>query len=91
MASRRKLKKAIRFVTTELVTEIYILSFFKEVEEKKLDEVVAKAMDVNNQFIMRVSNYDGKDDPKIVKAYFSKLREDWTKSVKALAEEVGKL
>lgn len=91
MASKRKLKKVIKFVTTELVSEIYILSFFKEVNETKLDELVSKAMDINNQFVSRISHSDGKDDPKIVKAYFKKLREDWGNSVKELADEIGKL
>lgn len=91
MASRRKLKKAIKFVTADLVTEMYVLSFFKEVDEVKLDELVTKALDMNDQFVLRVSHVDGKDDPKMVKAYFNKLREDWTNSVLEIAEEVGKL
>lgn len=91
MANRRKLKKAIKFVTTELITEIYILSFFKEVSEEKLDELVNKVVEMNDKFVPRVSHADGKKDSKIVKAYFKKLREDWTNAVKEIAEEAGKL
>lgn len=91
MASRRKLKKVIKFVTGELVSEMYILSFFKEVDEKKLDELIGKALDMNDLFVQRISHVDGKEDAKIVKAYFRNLRNEWSDKVAEIADEVGKL
>lgn len=91
MASRRKLKKAINFVSTELVTEMYILSFFKEVDEKALDALVGRAIDMNEELISRINHVDGKKDSKIVKTYFNKIRQDWTDTVADIVDEVGKL
>lgn len=91
MASRRNLKKVIKQITGELISEMYVLSFFKEVDENKLDELVEKALEMNATFVKRISHVDGKDDPKIVKAYFKNLHDNWSKSVADLAEEVGKL
>lgn len=91
MASRRKLKKAIKAISNELVAEIYILSFFKEVKEEKLNEVVDKALVMNEEFVSRVNHVDGKNDSKVVRAYFKKLREDWTNAIQEIVKEVEKL
>lgn len=91
MASRRKLKKAINFVSTELITEMYILSFFKEIDEQALDALVDKVIEMTDNLTKRVNHSDGKEDAKIVKQYFNKLREDWNSSINEIVEEVGKL
>ncbi len=91
MASRRKLKKAIRFVSTELITEMYILSLFKKIDGQVIDDIVMKVVQMNDNLVARVNHVDGKEDSKIVKSYFKKLREDWEKGIEEIMEEVGKL
>ena len=91
MASKRKLKKAINFVTNEIVLEIYVLSFFKEIKEEKLDVLVDKTLDIRDEFIKRINHVDGKKDSKIVKSYFNNIREEWGKSIDELVKEVESL
>jgi len=71
MASRKKLKKTIQFVTSELITDIYFrLLMSKNIENEKIDNL-------NKEFILRTNRPDGKHNPKLVKAYFRKLFADW--------------
>ncbi|MEI7501864.1 MAG: hypothetical protein WCJ61_01125 [Paludibacter sp.] len=78
MASRKKLKKTIQFVTSELITDIYFrLLMSKDIENEKIDTLVVDIMALNKEFILRANCPDGKDNPKLVKAYFRKLFTDW--------------
>ncbi|MEI8085549.1 MAG: hypothetical protein WCG93_04960 [Paludibacter sp.] len=78
MASRKKLKKTIQFVTSELITDIYFrLLMSKDIENEKIDTLVIDIMALNKEFILRANRPDGKDNPKLVKAYFRKLFADW--------------
>ncbi|NDV47109.1 hypothetical protein D0T49_08630 [Paludibacter sp. 221] len=91
MASRRKLKKTIHYITSELVTEMYVMSLFKKIEEEKLDNLVDKTINTKDEFISRVNHVDGKKDSKIVKSYFRKLRTDWLTAIENLVEEAKAL
>ena len=78
MASRKKLKKTIQFVTSELITDIYFrVLMSKTIENEKIDALVVDIMALNTEFILRVNRPDGKENPKLVKAYFRKLFADW--------------
>ena len=78
MASRKKLKKTIQFVTSELITDIYFrLLMSKDIENEKIDLLVIDIMALNKEFILRANRPDGKENPKLVKAYFRKLFADW--------------
>ena len=78
MASRKKLKKTIQFVTSELITDIYFrLLMSKDIENEKIDTLVVSIMALNKEFILRANRPDGKENPKLVKAYFRKLFFDW--------------
>jgi len=78
MASRRKLKKTIQFVTSELITDIYFRCLMsKDIEDTKIEALVIEIMALNNEFILRANRPDGKENPTLVKAYFRKLFSDW--------------
>lgn len=78
MASRKKLKKTIQFVTSELITDIYFRCLTsKDIENEKVEALVVTIMALNKEFILRANRPDGKNNPQIVKAYFRKLFSDW--------------
>lgn len=90
MASRRKLKQTIRFVSSELITDIYFRCLMsKKVDEKKVDDLVVKIMTLTREYILRVNRPDGKDNPKLVKAYFKKLFSDWQAAMDQVIKEIG--
>jgi hypothetical protein len=89
MASRRKLKQTIRFVSSELITDIYFRCLMsKKVDEQKVDDLVVKIMTLTREYILRVNRPDGKENPKLIKAYFRKLYADWQAAMEQIIKEI---
>ena len=92
MASRRKLKQTIKFVSSELITDIYFRCLMsKKLDAQKVDDLVVEIMALSREFTLRVNRPDGKDNPKLVKAYFRKLYADWQKSMAKIIKEIETL
>jgi hypothetical protein len=92
MASRRKLKKTIKFVSSELITDIYFRCLLsKNVEEQKVDSLVVNVMELNREYVLRANRPDGKDNPKLVKTYFQKLFFDWQLAMEKVIKEIESL
>jgi len=92
MASRRKLKKTIKFVSSELITDIYFRCLLsKKVEEQKVDSLVVNVMELNREYVLRANCPDGKDNPKLVKTYFRKLFSDWQLAMEKVIKEIEAL
>jgi hypothetical protein len=92
MASRRNLKKTIKFVSSELITDIYFRCLMsKKIDDQKVDNMVIEIMALNREFVLRVNRPDGKDNPKLVKAYFRKLFSDWQTAMDKLIKEIETL
>ena len=92
MASRRKLKKTIKFVSSELITDIYFRCLVsKNIEDQKVDSLVVNIMELNREYLLRVNCPDGKDNPKLVKNYFRKLFADWQIAMEKVIKEIEAL
>jgi len=92
MASRRKLKSTIKFVSSELITDIYFRCLMsKNVEEQKVAGLVENIMALNREYILRANRPNGKDNPKLVKAYFKKLFADWQVEMEKVIKEIEAL
>lgn len=85
MASKRNLKKDINYLTYELLAECFTYQFFHaDLDSKKVNEVSSIILNTRNDLIKRINHIENKDDPKLVKEYFKKIRSDFKKSVDAL-------
>jgi hypothetical protein len=92
MASRRNLKKTINFVSSELITDIYFRCLMsRSLEDQKIDSLVVEIMAVNREFILRVNRPDGKENSKLVKAYFLKLFFDWQIAMEKIVKEIERI
>jgi hypothetical protein len=92
MASRRKLKKTIKFVSFELITEIYFRCLTsKKVEDQEIDKLVVDIMSLSREYILRVNRPDGKNNPKLVNSYFYKLFADWQTAMEKVMKEVDSI
>lgn len=92
MASRRKLKKTIKFVSSELITDIYFRCLVsKNAEDQKVESLVVNVMELNREYLLRVNCPDGKDNPKLVKNYFRKLFADWQIAMEKVIKEIEAL
>jgi hypothetical protein len=85
MASKRNLKKDINYLTFDLLAECFTYeSFHKEASPELIDEVAKSILDNRNDLIGRINHLDSKDEPKLIRETFSKIRKDFEKSVEAL-------
>ncbi len=92
MASRRKLKQTIQFVSSELITDIYFRCLMsKEIDDQKVDKIVIEIMSLNREFVLRVNRPDGKNNPKLVKTYFRKLFSDWQTAIEKVITKIEKI
>ncbi|MDD3320498.1 MAG: hypothetical protein PHS59_03545 [Paludibacter sp.] len=92
MASRRKLKKTIQFVSSELISDIYIRCLMsKDVDLELVEKISVDIMKTNVEFILRANRPDGKDNPKLVKAYYRNLFADWQKAMDIITAEMDKI
>jgi len=92
MASRRKLKQTIQFVSSELITDIYFRCLMsKDIKDQKVDDLVVQIMALTKEFILRANHPDGKETPKLVKTYYRKLYADWQVAIEKLIKEIESL
>jgi phage-related tail protein len=92
MASRKDLKKSIKFVSLELATECFIkFSYNPKAKEENVNAILDKIGDLDTDLIARVNHTDGKENRKVTKNYYKKLIEDWNKGVKEIIGEIEKL
>lgn len=77
MASVRELKKDIDYLIYEVISDCFVFSgLHPDVKSDELSALISEAVDFRNDLIARVNNPDGKDNPKIVKAYYKSLQKD---------------
>ncbi len=89
MANLRDLKKDINYLASEIVTQGYMkLSLMEEIKEENMVPVLSEAIEMRNEFIARANHPDGKDNKKLVKSYYKKLREDLLKKTMELLEKL---
>lgn len=92
MAKRRILKKEISYVAGELFSEVLVCKLFiPDINEDKADALMARILDMQDEFIRRAGTPDAKENKRLVKEYYRKLRVDLQTEVNAVADEIGAL
>ena len=92
MAKRRILKKEISYVAGDLFLETLIcMLYVPGVDSGKADVVMARILDMQDEYVRRANRPDGKDNKKRVKEYYRKLRADLQTEINAIATEIGEL
>ena len=91
MANRRNLKKEINFVTGELLAEcLFNKQYGPGTNAAKADELIGQIIGIQDEYLQRV-NANGGKEPKQVKAYYKKLREDFDAAVDGVFEGLSEL
>lgn len=92
MAKRRTLKRNIGYVTGELFTEVLVAKMLvPNIEHNKADELMGRILDMQDAYVQRAANPDGKENKKLVKEYYQKLYKDLQAEIDAIAAEIGEL
>ena len=92
MASVRGLKKDIDSLIFEVISDCFVYSGVHPYN--KTDEVsaiITDAVNFRNDLIARVNNPDGKDNPKIVKAFYKSVGKDLLSGVDKLFKRLSAL
>lgn len=92
MASRRKLKKTIQFVSGELMEDALFKTLLsKKNITEKTDKLLVEISNLNTEFTKRAGKPDAKDNPALVRKYYNKLFADWNKGVEKIIQEMEKI
>jgi hypothetical protein len=92
MASIRELKKDIDYLIFEVISDCFVYSgIHPENESDKLSAIISDSVAFRNDLIARVNNPDGKDNPKIVKAYYKSVEKDLITGVDKLFDRLSTL
>lgn len=91
MANLRNLKKGIAENADVLIEELWFKNIYRDSDPKKTSELIVRAAAFKREFIRRANHIDAKNDPKAVKAYFSKLYDDMKTELVAIIDEINKL
>ena len=76
MASRRKLKKDIDFLTFEVISDCYNHIYLHSENEEKVIDIIKETVVNRNSLVARVNHPDGKNNPKLVKTYYKSIFND---------------
>jgi hypothetical protein len=92
MASVRELKKDIDYLIYEVISDCFVFSgLHPEMKSDELSAIISDAVDFRNDLIARVNNPDGKDNPKIVKAYYKSVEKDLLTGVDKLFSRLSEM
>lgn len=76
MASKRKLKKEVINIAVALFEDAHLLrTLSTEEQAERLEQLMDDIIVFTDDTIRRVHRPDGKDNPKLVKAYYAQLRQ----------------
>jgi hypothetical protein len=90
MASVRELKKDIDYLVFEVISDCFVYSnIHPDNKSDALSTLISDAVEFRNDLIARVNNPDGKDNPKIVKAYYKTVEKDLLTGVDKLFERLS--
>jgi hypothetical protein len=90
MASIRELKKDIDYLIFEVISDCFVFSnVHPDNKSDELSALISDAVAFRNELIARVNNPDGKDNPKIVKAYYKSVEKDLITGVDKLFERLS--
>ena len=89
MATKRRLKKEIEFMSSQLIGDcIDFLENYEDKEDTTMLSIIEEAVRLNNNMLDRACHPDGKDNPKLVKNHYKQLKTDF---IKGLDQAYGKL
>lgn len=84
MASVKRLKKDIEFHSAQLIGDcIEYIEYFEGANDDAALEIIKDAVKLHNEMLDRANHPDGKDNPKLVKAHYQKLRKDYVSGLDA--------
>jgi hypothetical protein len=96
MASVRNLKKDIDMLMSLVLNDcFYVIEYNPKVDAQAVMQIAGGIIEKHHEFRARVNHPDGKDNPKLVKKYYSELMSDLfaasDEALEALSAEIKKV
>ncbi|MDO4707502.1 MAG: hypothetical protein Q4A61_03645 [Porphyromonadaceae bacterium] len=92
MASKRKLKKQVVELSSWLFADAMVIRLVSDADKQEaVNELIDDIMVWTDDTIRRIAHPDGKDNPKLVKAYYRELRADIEKKSSKLEAQLTSL
>lgn len=92
MAKIRLLKKDIGNIAGDMFMEVlFIKQFIPGVNKEKADLLMGRILEMQDTFIERASSPTGKENKKLVKEYYKKFDEDFSKECESIYTEMDSL
>jgi hypothetical protein len=92
MANVRNLKKDIDYLVYEVISDCFVFSnLHPDIKSGELAALISDAVDFRNDLIARVNNPDGKDNPKIIKAFYKSVEKDLLTGVDKLFSRLSEM
>lgn len=86
------LKRDIAYVSGDLFSEVLVCSLYVPgTVQEKADQLMARILDMHDDFVRRADHPDGKENPKLVRSYYKQLRAELQQEIDAIAGEIGQL
>ena len=86
MANRRNLKKQVKLICGEIMTDCFLLSICQNADEDQVKDLLAEAVDIYYDFISRISH----TEPGQEKLFYKKFREEFSSRIDALNQKIVK-
>jgi hypothetical protein len=92
MANIRRLKKDIQYLSAQLIGDcLDFLDTFKDGDEEKVMAIIEEAVALNNSTLEKACHPDAKDNPKLVKEFYNRLKKDFIKGLDDSYKKLEKL
>ena len=92
MATIRNLKKDVRFLPEQLLTDtLEVSEMVNEKDKQQVLDLVIEIARFHNELIGKINHPDGKENPKLVKSYFRKISLDLLSGSNDIYAKIGKL
>ncbi len=86
MASRKRLKKSIKFICSTLFADCVALNLCGQMPREKAEKYMAEILALNTEYVARISHTQKGAE----KTFYKKLRAEFTEKVNALSEAIIK-
>ena len=92
MAKIRLLKKDIGKIAGDMFMEVlFMKQLIPVVNNEKADALLGRILELQDTFIGRASSPAGKNNKKLVKEYYKKFDEDFSKACESIYDEIAAL
>ncbi len=86
MASRKQLKKSVKMITGDLLTDCVALSMCQGADTEALSAIMGEVIALHAEYVARISHTEKGSE----KAYYHKLKDEFTEKVNSLGDRILK-